>query len=137
MFDVLVVLENKSQTCRQEDDEEFSPLLVTLDLLQAHVSPLDHIRDNAYVRTSRGVDTLTTSPLIHVQDADKRIDAFVAPEIPIVKVAIPSFVDMVVAPRRDTDINAPVEPLIDDTTLIVQDTGGDDVKICFVAPFIN
>ena len=91
MFDVLVVLENKSQTFWQEDDEEFSPLLATLDPLQAHVSPLDHIRDNAYVRTSRGVNTLTTSPLIHVQDADNRIVEFEFAFIAGEKDAIPAY----------------------------------------------
>jgi hypothetical protein len=43
---------------------------------QSHVSPPDHIRDKAYVRMSSGVDTLTTSPLIHVQDAERRILEF-------------------------------------------------------------
>jgi hypothetical protein len=43
---------------------------------QSHVSPPDHISDKAYVRTSSGVDTLTTSPLIHVQDAERRILEF-------------------------------------------------------------
>jgi hypothetical protein len=49
------------------------PLYPPLAEPQSHVSPPDHIRDKAYVRTERGDDTLTTSPLIHVQDADKRM----------------------------------------------------------------
>ena len=64
--------EMESQTILQDP---VIPLLPPL-LPQSHTSPPDHMRDNAYVRTSRGFTTLTTSPLIHVQDADNRILEF-------------------------------------------------------------
>ena len=57
---------------------------------QSHVSPPDHIRDKAYVRMSSGVDTLTTSPLIHVQEAERRILEFEFDLIAGEKDAIPA-----------------------------------------------
>ena len=64
--------EMESQTILQDP---VIPLVPPL-LPQSHTSPPDHMRDSAYVRTSRGFTTLTTSPLIHVQDADNRILEF-------------------------------------------------------------
>ena len=64
--------EMESQTILQDP---VIPLVPPL-LPQSHTSPPDHMRDNTYVRTSRGFTTLTTSPLIHVQDADNRILEF-------------------------------------------------------------
>jgi hypothetical protein len=83
------------------------------------------------------VVTLITSPLIHVQEVERRILAFVAPDNPRVKDAMPPMVDTVVEPKRVTAVGAPVKPLTDERILTVQDTEGDVVNICLVAPFIN
>jgi hypothetical protein len=126
-----------SQT-REQGGREFSEPPPPPPLPHEHDSPLDHNSERAYVRTDNGLDTLTTSPLIHVQVADKRMLAFVAPAIPTVeKVAIPPLVDTVVDPNNDTDIGDPVDPLTYDTTLTVHGTGGDDDKTCCVAPLTS
>ena len=104
---------------------------------QAHVSAPDHKRDKTYVRTGNGFTTLTTSPLIHVQEADNRMLAFVAPDIPREKDATPPIVDTVVDPKRDTEIGVPLEPLTEERTLTVHETGGEDVSTFPVAPFTN
>jgi hypothetical protein len=83
------------------------------------------------------VVTLITSPLIHVQEEERRILAFVAPDNPRVKDAMPPMVDTVVEPKRVTAVGAPVKPLIDERMLTVQDTDVDVVNTCLVAPFIN
>jgi hypothetical protein len=63
--------------------------------------------------------------------------AFVAPDIPREKDATPPMVDTVVDPKRETLVDAPVEPLLAETMLTVHDIGGEDVNTCFVATFIN
>jgi hypothetical protein len=50
---------------------------------------------------------------------------------------MPLTVDTVVEPKRVTAVGEPVKPLIDERMLTVQDTEGEDVNTCLVAPFIN
>ncbi len=101
-----------------EEDEELPELFplpppppVTLPLLlQLQTSPPDHMRDKAYVRTGRGFNTLTTSPLIHVHDADKRMLEFEFALIAGEKDAMPAVVATSFPnPSRDATVGAPNE----------------------------
>jgi hypothetical protein len=64
-----------SQT-REQGGREFREPPPPPPLPHEHDSPLDHNRERAYVRTDNGLNTLTTSPLIHVQEAERKTVVF-------------------------------------------------------------